>query len=121
MPSSFRLYAAELQRGMAALDPRVRAALGAAMDRSGQQAVAYMKANAPWTDRTTAARGGLSHRLERAGDGWGLILFGRVAYQIYLETKQSGKYAIITPTIQMWGPKVMQLTDRLLDRLGAGR
>ena len=53
---------------------------------------------------------------KRAGS-WVLNLFGRANYQIWLEVKNGGKYAIITPTIQIWGPRVMANMRGLIERL----
>ena len=100
---------------------RVDAAIGLIMERSGDQAVAYMKVNAPWTDRTGNARSGLDKAVFRQGRRWVLNLFGRANYQIYLEKSNGGKYAIIGPTILIWGPRTMRMFSGLADRLGAGR
>lgn len=103
------------------LGPRVDAAAGAVISRQGDLAVAYMKTNAPWTDRTGNARSGLGVTVFKRAGSWVMNLFGRANYQIWLEVKNGGKYAIITPTIQMWGPRVMSNLRGLVDRLGARR
>lgn len=104
------------------LDRRVDAAIGATMERSKDLAVAHMKANAPWTDRTTNARNGLDGIVFKAGRRWVMNLFGRVNYQIWLEVKNGGKYAIISPTIIQWGPRTMRAFTGLIERLRtAGR
>lgn len=82
-------------------------------------AVAYMKSNAPWTDRTTVARNGLGGIVFKQGKRWVMNLFGRANYQIWLEVKNGGKYAIITPTVQLWGPRVMSNMTGLIERLRA--
>jgi hypothetical protein len=76
-----------------------------------------MKANAPWTDRTSVARNGLGAKAFKQGSRWVLNLFGRANYQIWLEVKYGGKNAIITPTFEIWGPRVMRSMTGLIERL----
>lgn len=77
----------------------------------------YMKTNAPWTDRTGNARNGLAARAYQEGDEVGIVLYHQVDYGIWLETRWSGKYAIIQPTIDEMGPRVMRDFNRLLERI----
>ena len=77
----------------------------------------YMKLNAPWTDQTGNARNGLAARAYEDGDEIGIVLFHQVDYGIWLETRWSGRYAIINPTIDSMGPEVMARFERLLDRI----
>jgi hypothetical protein len=107
----------ELEHGLNTFEPRLRSAVGAVMERSKDQAVAHMRTNAPWTDRTGNARSGLDGIVFRQGGGWVMNLFGRAPYQIWLEVKNQGRYAIITPTIQRWGPRTMAMMTGLIDRL----
>lgn len=99
------------------LDPRVDRAIGQVMERQGDLAEAYMKSNAPWTDRTTNARNGLGAIAFKQGSRWVLNLFGRANYQIWLEVKYGGRDAIITPTFEIWGPRVMRSMTGLIERL----
>lgn len=104
------------------MDRRVDAAIGVVMERSKDQAVAHMKIEAPWTDRTGNARAGLDGSVFKAGSRWVMNLFGRASYQIFLEKSNGSKYAIIGPTILTWGPRTMVMMTGLLDRLrSAGR
>ena len=81
------------------------------------QVESYMKVNAPWTDQTGNARSGLAARAFRDDDVIGIVLFHQVAYGIFLESRWNGRYAIINPSIQEMGPKVMRRFERLLERL----
>jgi hypothetical protein len=40
-----------------------------------------------------------------------------VNYGIFLEVCNDGNYAIVKPTIVLYGPKVISMTEKLLDRL----
>jgi hypothetical protein len=82
------------------------------------RAEAYARLNAPWTDRTTNARNGLTAKGGLAGPGLGvLVLAHRVPYGIWLEVRFGGKYAIIMPTlIDEIGPHAMETVQGILDR-----
>ena len=110
---------AGLLRETEQLDPRVDAACGVVIERQKDLAVAYMKTNAPWTDRTSNARNGLGGIVFKQGGRWVMNLFGRANYQIWLEVKYGGRDAIITPTVLLWGPRVMANMTGLMERLRA--
>ena len=77
----------------------------------------YMKLNAPWTDQTSNARNGLAARAYEDGSDIGIVLFHQVSYGIFLETRWSGRYSIINPTIEVMGPRVMARFERIMDRI----
>lgn len=84
------------------------------------EATTYAKQNAPWTDRTGNARAGL-HSETLVGPGatsFELIVAGSVFYQIFLETRFSGKYAIIMPTINYIGALLMNRIQSSLSKMG---
>lgn len=67
----------------------------------------WMKANAPWTDRTGNARQTLHVDVEAAVDRIAMVLAHGMFYGIYLETKNAGRYAIVTPAVDYWAPIIM--------------
>jgi Bacteriophage HK97-gp10, putative tail-component len=67
----------------------------------------YAKQNAPWADRTGAARDGLTASVEEDGGEVVLELAHTVEYGIWLETIQDGAYAIIMPTLEALGPEIL--------------
>lgn len=78
----------------------------------------HMRSNAPWTDHTGNARNGLDAKGYFDGaDEYGIVLFHQVPYGITLETRNSGMYAIIEPTIQSEGPLVLSDLEGLFGRL----
>lgn len=96
-------------------DERTSQAVMAVLEREAPIVENYMKQNAPWTDRTGNARQGLrAQAYDQGGGQKGIVLYGQVPYQIFLEVKFSGKYAIIVPTIQVMGPQVMQALQNIL-------
>jgi hypothetical protein len=65
----------------------------------------YAKANAPWTDRTTNARQGLTGLAIPAATGVVIYLYHTMFYGIFLETANEGAYAIILKAMEaFYGP-----------------
>jgi HK97 gp10 family phage protein len=63
------------------------------------RAESEMKERAPWTDRTSQARGGLFGKAEQTGDGARIHIGGTMEYQPFLElgTRRMKPYPIIKP------------------------
>jgi hypothetical protein len=102
-----------LNMGLNEFDVHVAKATLAAAEYIAPQAEAHMKANAPWTDRTGAARNGLHAKVQASSTLVGIVLYHSVPYGIYLETRWSGRYAIIVPTIQEFAPQFLEAVGRL--------
>lgn len=66
------------------------------------------KTNAPWQDITGEARENLSVELGAEGKTIVLTLMHGVDYGYWLETIQSGYYAIIMPTLEEYSSQIMQ-------------
>lgn len=66
------------------------------------------KANAPWSDRTGAARAGLYADVYNDGGEVVLELGHTVDYGQWLELIQDGQYAIILPTLEKMADSVLQ-------------
>lgn len=80
----------------------------------------HMKINAPWTDRTGNARQGM--RAEYEGERFGphaVKLWGIMPYTIWLEVRFAGRYAIIVPSIAMFGPRIMATLNKGFRRLNS--
>lgn len=82
-------------------------AVSEAMESAAQEVQEYAQSNAPWEDDTGAARDGLSAEAESDGFSHSITLFHTVDYGIWLEIRWNGRYAIIMPTIETMGPKIM--------------
>ena len=83
------------------LERQTPRALKAIFGRQASITTGQMKANAPWTDRTSAARSGLLCTDISQGDQYGLILAHAVSYGIWLEIANHGRYQIILPSLRM--------------------
>lgn len=108
-----------LLKGVKVLDERTDRGVAAAVEFWDSRIEAYMKINAPWTDRTSNARNGLYAKAghEKGKRHW-IELGHRVQYGIWLEIRFAGKYAIVFPSLVLFGPKIMKTLDKLFARLG---
>jgi hypothetical protein len=77
----------------------------------------YAKLHAPWQDQTGNARNGLAARAYEEGTNVGIVVYHQVSYGIYLELRWGGRYAIIRPTVDAMGDRVMQQYNNLLSRI----
>lgn len=93
--------------------PKVKRAMLVGANAIAPQAEAHMKNNATWIDRTGNARNGLKTQVEVRRNNVVIYLFHQVPYGVYLETRWSGKYAIINPTIEIFAPKYIELVADL--------
>lgn len=106
-----------LQKRVHQLDHETRAGLGLAFDVQAAHSTAYMKTNAPWSDRTTAARNGLHAITNNDRSRFELILSHAVYYGIFLEVCNSGKYQIILPSLRVAVRELQNRIDGMWDRL----
>jgi hypothetical protein len=76
-----------------------------------------MKTNAPWRDRTSAARNSLNARAEirntPTATSVSLRLAHGVQYGVWLELKNAGRYAIVRPTAAFYRSRVQQAIRRI--------
>lgn len=106
-----------LMNGLREGDQRLHAKIMAVLEYKAPQVEASMKVNAPWTDQTGNARQGLRAEAFDEGSTMGIVLYHTVPYGIYLETMNSGTYAIIDPTIETQGPEVMRSLENILGQI----
>jgi len=87
----------------------------------GIQIENYAQANAPWEDRTGEARDGLGVEVDEDGETVTLTLYHSVEYGFWLETIQSGRFAIILPTLELFGTEALQAAGaRIVGRISGG-
>lgn len=68
----------------------------------------WMKENAVWGDRTGDARDGLTASVDSNKLKPTIYIYHTVPYGVWLEVRWSGRYAIIVPAIEHWGPLTME-------------
>lgn len=106
-----------LLNNLKTFNARADRAITAAMKFHATRATAYARTNAPWTDRTTNARNGLFATAQKQPPVYRIVVGHTVPYGIWLETRWSGRYAIIRPTIDHEGPQVMRTVSALYSRM----
>lgn len=79
---------------------------------AGQMEV-WMRANAPWTNRTGDARAGLKARAQQAGIIITVIAYSFVPHQVFLETMQNGRFAILKPAVDHFFARFMAGLSRI--------
>ena len=119
----------QIQTRLGSLDARLGLALNALMEYYAMKGMGYLKMDAPWTDRTGAARTGLhtsvggysrgaDGRFTSGGNNEHVITFAHsVNYGIWLEVKYSGRDAVIMPTVLKTGGELMQSLQSLLRQI----
>lgn len=105
----------EVIRNMMDWERRTRAKLRALGDRYAASMEAYAKPNAPWQDRTSHARQGLfGEAAEFDDDTLRVRAAHTVEYGVYLELCNSGKYAILDPTVKLYAPDFFRDAERMV-------
>ena len=71
----------------------------------------WMQENAVWEDDTGKARASLVAKVTKAQDMMIEIVMEyddpEVYYSVYLEMMQAGRFSILTPALEHWGPIIM--------------
>ena len=108
-----------LDKEIQKFDERVKMDMTGIFLRAAPDATKYMREEAPWQDQTTNARNGLHATVESDYDTfWELLCAHSVVYGIYLETRFSGKYAIIMPTVIHFGNLIIQQMTNVMAKRG---
>lgn len=106
---------ARMRKNTQKLPAEVNRRISAVVDYDAAYGQGYMRTNAPWTDRTGAARSGLFAIPGHYGRMHEIFLTYSVYYGIWLEVANSGKYQILQPTLLMLGRKLMHDLEGILD------
>lgn len=106
-----------LRTNIDTLDGKLDLAIDLTVGYHSTEGEGHMRATAPWTDRTGAARSGL-HTATLKGSGKHTIVFAHsVPYGIWLEVKNSGRYEVIMPSVRIVGAHLMESLSHLMGRL----
>lgn len=107
----------DLSNNLEEITPRIRRAMAIAGRVTATRGQNWMRSNARWTDRTGNARNGLVGVHEAVGRDTDIVTFAHsVPYGIWLEVRFAGRYAVILPAVEHWGPKAMEHVVRLAFR-----
>ena len=105
-----------LSPGLKAFPEFLATKLGIFFEMQSAKVQDHLRDSAPWTDRTGNARQGLFATSRRDGSGWVIVCYHTVPYGIWLEVAHAGQYAVIVPSIQSEGRRIMQDLNRFLSR-----
>jgi len=87
-------------------------------DFRASEATAWMKQNAPWADVSGAARAGLGVDVVQNADILAQLVFHHgddVPYGMTLELGNQGRFAILAPAVDLYGPQFMSDLRMFLD------
>jgi hypothetical protein len=104
----------DLQAKLNQFGPKIKRNMVAAAKYTAGQAESYMKSEAPWTDRSGAARNGLGTEVVVSTNKVAIVLYQSVEYGPFLEVRWGGKYAIIEPTMAAAGPIFLEALARMI-------
>jgi hypothetical protein len=106
-----------LKNNVAHFKSDLRSAVHAVADRRAAETTAWLKRNAPWTDRTGAARSGL-FAVPMHGAGFAEIYMAySVNYGIWLEVANDRRFSVLQPAMRIQGEAFMNDMKLLIDRM----
>jgi hypothetical protein len=111
-------YFDTLTPSLVAAPVALRKAVQVFTEVQSQKVQDYMRNNAPWTDRTGNARGGLFAQARHSDAVNAIVFYHTMPYGIFLEVSNGGTYAIIVPTLNHEGRRVMSELRGLMSKMG---
>lgn len=109
------IWTGDLPSNLKKVNSVVQSAIKVGVGVNATKAETWMKSNAPWTDRTSNARNGLTARpVFDSPDQAKIVLSHGVPYGIWLEVRWGGRYAIVGPAVEYWSPITMQFISKLI-------
>lgn len=113
----FRFNGRGLSTELKTFNPKVDKALTAAFAYQESRSETRMRTQARWTDQTGNARSSLFAKASKVAQTYKLLLSHGVGYGIYLETRFSGRYAIVRPEILLASSDLQRLIRKLIATL----
>lgn len=115
MSNSITLDTREIAAGLTAYRAKIHQACVAVGNYFAPVVEAEAKSGASWTDRTGNARQGLTGFVEDVSESMVILyLTHRVTYGIFLELSNSGRYAIILPTLENHYKAIFDMLQEVL-------
>jgi len=107
----------DLGKNLSNLSKRIDRGVELIVERNADWGQTWLRTNAPWTDRTGAARSGMFTFAEHAGGHHEILMTYSVHYGIWLEIANSGKYQVIIPGMRVIGDHLMSDLRQLLAKI----
>ena len=106
-----------LSRGLANFTFKTLDQMAGDASSFAEEMLDYARKNAPWTDRTGEARAGLDTAVAIDNDTLEVFLFHTAEYGQWLEVRWGGKYAIIIPTVETMGIRLLAKMNNTLGEI----
>lgn len=106
-----------IETNLKVMAPRLHAQVAATMDYFSERVQNDARSSAPWTDRTTNARGGLFAKHTQSATGHRITLYHTMPYGMWLELANGGKYRVIMPVIQRQGVQLMGALKTVMGKM----
>lgn len=118
MAFRFNYSESGLKKGLDNFGPKFGAMILMYAATKASEFESKMKINRPWTDRTNMAKMTLSAKVSQPSKTIIRITLAHgVEYGIWLELAHGKNYAIVAPTVQQEGPRIVQDLDNLMNKL----
>lgn len=118
MAFKFKYNESTLSNGLDRMSTKLGAVVLLYASTKAVELEAKMKQNRPWTDRTGMAKATLNARVSRPDNNTVRITLAHgVEYGIQLELAHEKNYAIIGPTIEQEGPRMVTDLNDLMSKL----
>lgn len=118
--AEFKLDIQDLLNGLTKTENRTAAAIQMYCETAAKNLEKDAKEQAPWTDRTGAARQRLQGYSYPTNKGQRIVLAHGVDYGIWLELAHEKRFAIVAPLITHGGPFIVEGLQNLLDKIDSG-
>ena len=106
-----------LSRGLANFMFKTQNGMAEIANEFADELLQYAQDHAPWQDQTGDARAGLQTAAVLRNESLEVELYHTVEYGIWLEVRWGGKYAIIIPSVEAMGTKLLQKMDGLIGEI----
>lgn len=106
-----------LMESLRTFDSDLRRAVRIVVDRRAAETETWLKRNAPWTDRTGAARVGLFAVPHHGATFEEIYMAYSVNYGIWLEIANDQRFAVISPAMRIQGNALMADMTLLIDHM----
>lgn len=90
-------------------------------DQAAGEVVTAAQRDAPWADRSGAARAGLEAKATQSRSEISLYLYHTVEHGLWLEVIQSGRFGTIMPTLEKYSPRIMRNAAAKVAKARRGR
>jgi hypothetical protein len=107
----------DLLLGLDNFERKAKAAMLMLADTGASKMQGYAQENAPWTDRTGAARQRLNGSTEETDESILIIIAHGVEYGIFLELCNEKRFAIVPKTLSSVSPEIIKSFERLISKI----